>query len=54
MLADLVVEVEGLFVAVVVVVEDPPLEAEGQVAMEEVEVLMPEARILEARIRTLA
>ena len=45
-LADLVVEVEGPLVAmvVVVVVEDPPLEAERQVVVEEAEVLVSEAR----------
>ena len=47
--ADLVVEVEGLLVAMVVVVEDPSLEMEGRVAAEEAGVLVPKARF-----RTLA
>ena len=40
----LVVGVEGLVVATVVVMNDPFLEAERRVAMEEVGVLVPEAR----------
>ena len=42
-LVDLVVEVEGPSVAMVVVAVDPPLEAEGQVVAEEAGVLKPSA-----------
>ena len=44
-LASLVARMDGLAVAAVVVVEDPSLEAEGRVVVEEVGVLVPEARI---------
>ena len=43
-LVGLVVGAEGLSIAAVVVVEDPPLEPEGRVAVE-AGVLVPEAKV---------